>query len=515
MKTKNTILIVDDEPAGREALEGLLLPLDYNLTFAGNGVEALTKAAALIPDLILLDVMMPIMNGVEACRRLRAHPLLAEVPIIMITALDDHDSLVQGLEAGADDFLSKPFDRVALRARVKTIIRLNRYRRLLLERARFEWVVEQADDGYLLIGESDTVLYANSKASLYLGLVADKRKPVAKSTGVAFLEVARKQYRLEPQRAWADWPCQSAESLPSSRYLVRPESPTANAFWLQVDVLNIPAGPEANRLIRLRDVTAQQAMQRDVWQFHAMISHKLSTPMMGMLNSLELLTRHITSLSRAEIAEISKVAFETTQRFHEAVQDILQYLNAPTLARHGAGFKLSQLRPIVIGIAAALGLKAVTVSYQNELDSSRVLFSKRAIELVLQEILENAKKFHPRHAPQVEIAVSLASDQQASIKIFDNGLRLAPQQLAQLQTPYYQVEKQMTGQVAGMGLGLAMVASLMWEVGGNCRVHNRNAGPGLVVELILPLAVSAESEANDSELNLSYAFAEAEEVAVS
>ncbi len=511
MKTTSTILIVDDEPAGRQALEGLLLPLDYHLTFAGNGVEALTKAAALIPDLILLDVMMPVMNGFEACRRLRAHPFLAEVPIIMITALDDHDALVQGLEAGADDFLSKPFDRVALRARVKTIIRLNRYRRLLLERARFEWVVEHADDGYLLISESDAVLYANSKASLYLGLVAGKRKPVAKN----FLEVARQQYRLEPQRAWADWPHQSAESLPP-RYLVRAESPTANAFWLQVDVLNIPTGPEANRLIRLRDVTAQHAMQRDVWQFHAMISHKLNTPMMGMLNSLDLLARDVANLSRAEIAEISQIAFATTQRFHEAIQDIVQYLNAPTLARHGVGFKLSQLRSIVNEIAANWGIKAVAVTYQNELDNSRVLFSGRALELVLQEILENAKKFHPRQAPQVEIAASLSSDgRQALIKISDDGLRLAPQQLAQLQTPYYQAEKQMTGQVNGMGLGLAMVAALMWEVGGNCRVYNREAGPGLVVELGLPVAGREENEANDSELNLSHAFAEAGEVAVS
>jgi CheY-like chemotaxis protein len=511
MKTTSTILIVDDEPVGQKALEGLLLPLEYNLAFAGNGLEALTKAAALIPDLILLDVMMPAMNGFETCRRLRAHPFLADVPIIMVTALDDHDSRLQGLEAGADDFLAKPFDRVALRARVKTIVRLNRYRRLLLERARFEWVVEQADDGYLLIGDSDAVLYANSKACLYLGLVDDKRKPVAKN----FLEMARKQYRFEPQRAWTDWPYLPDGELPSPRYLVRPESPTANAFWLQVDVLNIPTGPEANRLIRLRDVTAQKAMQRDVWQFHAMISHKLSTPMMGMLYGLELLARHITNLSRAEITEISKVAFETTQRFHEAVQDILQYLNAPTLARHGTGFKFSQLRPIVIEIAAALGLKSVTMSYQNELDNIRVLFSKRAIELVLQEILENAKKFHPRHAPHVKVAVSLASDQQVIIKISDDGLRLAPQQLAQLQTPYYQAEKQMTGQVAGMGLGLSMVASLMWEVGGNCRIYNREPGPGLVVELLLPLAVSEESEATDRELNLNYAFSEAEEVAVS
>src|SRR3954468_23760671 len=82
-----TILIIDDSLDGRLALQTLLSNQGYNLAFAGDGVEGLQKAAELIPDLILLDVMMPGMDGLEVCRRLRATPLLADVPIIMITAL--------------------------------------------------------------------------------------------------------------------------------------------------------------------------------------------------------------------------------------------------------------------------------------------------------------------------------------------------------------------------------------------------------------------------------------------
>lgn len=130
----STILIVDDNPMGREALEDLLYGPDYNLAFAADGPEALRQAAMLTPDLILLDVMMPGMDGFEVCRRLRAHPHLAEVPVVMVTALDDTASRLNGLEAGADDFISKPFNRAEMRARVKTITRLNRYRSLLNER---------------------------------------------------------------------------------------------------------------------------------------------------------------------------------------------------------------------------------------------------------------------------------------------------------------------------------------------------------------------------------------------
>lgn len=136
MNQSSLILIVDDEPGGRYTLEGLLADQAYELAFASSGPETLEKATELIPDLILLDVMMPGMDGFEVCEYLRADPLLAEVPIILVTALDDRDSRLRGLQVGADDFISKPFDPVELRARVRTITRLNRYRRLLSERTQ-------------------------------------------------------------------------------------------------------------------------------------------------------------------------------------------------------------------------------------------------------------------------------------------------------------------------------------------------------------------------------------------
>ena len=135
---RNTILIVDDEPAGRETLESILEPEGYYLVLAENGYQAIEQAKAIQPDVILLDVMMPGMNGFEVCRRIRSEKELAEVPILFLTALDDRQSLLNGLEAGADDFISKPFDRYELRARLLGITRLNRYRKLLNERKNLE-----------------------------------------------------------------------------------------------------------------------------------------------------------------------------------------------------------------------------------------------------------------------------------------------------------------------------------------------------------------------------------------
>ena len=134
----STILIVDDKHIVRLTLKAQLAPEGYELAFASNGLEALEQAKALNPDLILLDVMMPGMDGFEVCQRLRADPELAEVPVIMVTALDDNASRLKGLEAGADDFITKPVDLTLIRARVRTITRLNRYRRLLEERKNLQ-----------------------------------------------------------------------------------------------------------------------------------------------------------------------------------------------------------------------------------------------------------------------------------------------------------------------------------------------------------------------------------------
>jgi PAS domain S-box-containing protein len=124
------ILVVDDIAANRETLHELLDAEAYRVVEAADGPTALALAAETPPDLVLLDVMMPSMDGYEVCRRLRADARLAEVPVIMVTALDDPASRLAGLEAGADDFITKPYNRAELRARVRTITRLNRYRRL-------------------------------------------------------------------------------------------------------------------------------------------------------------------------------------------------------------------------------------------------------------------------------------------------------------------------------------------------------------------------------------------------
>ncbi|NTW98276.1 MAG: response regulator, partial [Oscillochloris sp.] len=129
-------MVVDDDPVIRHLMQRSLQSQGCEVMIAASAAEALESALAQPPDIILLDVMLPDTDGLEICRRIRAEALLAEVPVIMITSLNDADVRLRSLEVGADDFITKPIDFIELRARVGSILRLNRYRRLLEERTQ-------------------------------------------------------------------------------------------------------------------------------------------------------------------------------------------------------------------------------------------------------------------------------------------------------------------------------------------------------------------------------------------
>ncbi len=482
MNHQSTILIVDDQLMAREVLKGLLMGRGHHLVLASDGPDALKKANQFLPDLVLLDVMMPGMDGFEVCTQLRANPLLAEVAVIMVTALDDHESRLRGLEVGADDFISKPFDDLELDARVQTITKLNRYRRLHKERVKVNWMVDKSDDGYLMINQHDKILYANQQARRYLSLPMDENEPIP----MMFLEAASQKYHYDSEYAWSKWPA-LLESTQSPRHLVRPESSTARAFWLQVDTLKLPAGPDGEWMVHLHDVTTQMTLRQRVWQFEQMVSHKLRTPLQGMVAGLELLEEEGITQINEIISELFELVSESTHRINREVESIIQYVNAPKLIETSTAFDLTQVEPIIKQISDDLGLKNVILLKNKEFVHSKTTLPQPAIEVILRELLHNAQKFHPQQTPALEISLSYSPSQsQIKLKISDDGLTLSPEELTQIWMPYYQVDKYLTGQVQGMGLGLSRVALLIKSVGGSYRVYNRLNKSGLVIELMLP-----------------------------
>ena len=169
MSSSSKVLVVDDDEVSRSLLKALLSTEGYTVFFAKDGFQALEMAGRISPDVVLLDIMMPELDGFEVCRRLRANPALQTIPVVMLTALDGRDSRLRGLEVGADEFLTKPVDPIELCTRVRTITRLNRFRQICDSRARFETAVEHSPDAIGLTDGDGHVLHANNAFQQLIG----------------------------------------------------------------------------------------------------------------------------------------------------------------------------------------------------------------------------------------------------------------------------------------------------------------------------------------------------------
>lgn len=173
------ILVVDDEVANQQVLSAQLTHAGYIVDVAGGGQEAIDKAAAQVPDLVLLDILMPVIDGFQVCQHLRACAETTLVPIVMVTALRDTQDKIQALEVGADDFLSKPFDLYELLARVRSLLRIkalhdelqksNRVMHMILNRYMAE------DIASLILDDPDRYLKLGGESRIVTVVFADIR----------------------------------------------------------------------------------------------------------------------------------------------------------------------------------------------------------------------------------------------------------------------------------------------------------------------------------------------------
>jgi diguanylate cyclase len=183
-----SILIIDDEPDNFDVIETFLDYQDYQLHYVDSGEEAIAALPILEPDLILLDVMMPGLDGLEVCQRIKALPQWQGVPIIMVTALATKQTLAQCLEVGADDFISKPVNRTELIARVRSMLRIRQqYQQLASFNAQLEAKVQQRTAELKTLVFEDTLTNLPSRMSL-LQSVSDLITTGEQAFALAYLD---------------------------------------------------------------------------------------------------------------------------------------------------------------------------------------------------------------------------------------------------------------------------------------------------------------------------------------
>jgi len=516
------ILIIADASPDRLALSEILARQGYVVSPLPPSDVTAQAVAALSPDVLVIDL-----EHTQALQTMIADnaDLFADMAVIFSCATNAALDRARVFAADYADYLLKPYVEGEVLTRVATQLTLRCLQRQVVEKdtqlqqeiaqrhytetslqdmnealeqrivertatlraseAMFRYLLARANDGYVIVDDKERIVYANTQARVFLGL----GREIDKAAPPHFNELITKQYRCEPQAAWALWPKKMfVNRKPVPLYLVRPETLTANAFWLQVEILDIAAGldTEAGRIICINDVTERTAMQDELGRFHAIISHKLRTPLVPLYTGLMFLVEQAQTMPRDDIVKFVQNAFEGAQHLYDEVQDIVNYLGAPRTAPLGLAFPLADFEMLVTRIAGELELSNVAVRVADTLQDVELLLSQRSIELIMWELLENAQKFHPHHTPVIAVDVSRIGVQQVRIRVVDDGMTLSPDQLVRMWMPYYQADKYSTGQISGMGLGLSLVATQVWGVGGTCRSYNRDDQPGIVVELVLP-----------------------------
>lgn len=170
---EGTILLVDDEEKDLKLLEKLLLPEGYKILKADGGVEALEILKTESVQLVLLDIVMPGLSGYDVLRTIRETRGLTALPVIIVSALINTDERIKGLQAGADDFISKPFDLTELRVKINNQVKLNYLRMQLNEKAKLLIVIDKLNEGIIVANNKFVPISINSKARELLGLKED------------------------------------------------------------------------------------------------------------------------------------------------------------------------------------------------------------------------------------------------------------------------------------------------------------------------------------------------------
>jgi two-component system, cell cycle response regulator len=486
-ESNGKVLIVDDEEAGRETLSGLLVPLNVSIRCAGDGLEALAITHAWKPDLVLLDVMMPGMDGFDVCRAIRADSDIGETPILLITALDDPDSRLEGFQVGADDFITKPIIRTELRMRIRSLLRLNRYRRLVSAQTRFEWIAEQSTNGLLILDRDERITYLNSAARKLLGIPGTE----AVETLGTFREQAAPHFRLEPVEDWK-LPLNEAKRN-SPLYLLRPETAVTPQFWLQVTPLELPVSDHGDFALRLTNITDQKVQHLAQWHFHTALNHKLRTPLAVILGALELLEYEGDAATSDFRKEMVGLAYQGVNELKSKVDQALQFVNIVGNAKGKSVFPNEAQVSLIETSAKSLGLPTPEIHYDPALDGLAIPLDPFSMESIFLELLGNSIKFHPHKTPTIEVSLT-RSETCLLICLADDGLTLSLDQLEKVWLPYFQGERLFTGQMPGLGLGLSAVSTLIWGTGGDCEMVNRPNQAGVEVRLMIPLVAPGQTE---------------------
>lgn len=471
------ILVVDDDPVSRRSVRRLAEREGYTVLEAGTGEQALELLETAQPAVMLLDVLLPGLDGFAVTAEVRRRPSLRGLPIVLITSLGDRSSRVRGLQAGADEFLSKPVDPAELTARLRSLLRLRWFQALSAQQELLEAAFEGLSDGLVIAEPGGRVVAANPPARRLLDLPDDP-------SGEDLLARLRR-FRAEPPLDALLAAPQGAEGE-----LHRESGPELILACSLARVADDEGRP-LYRTLALRDVTEARAAARLRADYLALTAHKIRTPITILRGLVELVT--------AEPASGAELLADLGPDLLDKLADIADIVaNLSALATSGERHRSWPAESSLLNAAVDRAVVRMVERFpgrpprlRGDLPALEIALPPSDLGLILGELLHNAVRFGPPSGPRIDVEARLDS-RLVVLTLTDDGQGIPREAAERVFEVCYQVGGNDTGRAGGLGLGLALVRRTLAAYGGEIRLARSAPGEGSTFELRLPLATRPE-----------------------
>jgi PAS domain S-box-containing protein len=500
------IIVADDNADMRSYLRDLLAPI-YAIEPVANGEQVLAAARRQRPDLIVSDIMMPVLDGLGLLAAVRADASLQNVPIVLLSARAGEDARIEGLDAGADDYLTKPFSARELVARIGALLELGHMRRnaeeaLRRRTAQFETLFSEAPLGVYLVDADFRIREVNPPARAMFGDIPDL-------IGSDFDDVVRILWQKDHAEAIARLFRHTLETgepyvTPECAEERRDRGGTESYEW-QINRITLPDGRYGvvcySRNISAH-VQARHALQdtdRQKDEFLAMLAHELRNPLAALRSAGELLTRPAPSAvqMRTSVEVIGRQVTQLTR----LIDDLLD------VSRITRGRIELNREPLDLGAIVAQAVETVEPLLREKQHQALISLSDQQLHVsgdrarlvqCISNILANAAKF-TNACGEIHVR-SYAAGASAVIEISDNGMGISAELLPRIFDLFVQSDRTLDRSQGGMGIGLAVVKRLVDMHEGQVIARSAGIGKGSTFEIRLPLienlgAVRAEPEA--------------------
>lgn len=477
MKIKPRILVVDNDPASAKLLEELLTPEGYEVVTASDGNEALKQVSKGQIDLVILDTLMPEPDVFKVTKKLKADEETRLIPVLLLSALNDEQTRAKGIEAGCDDFISKPFDHNEVLSTIFTLLQISRYRPLINARENLDYLLNYIDTGIVVLGNALEVIHLNKKAKELL-------LPDTDELPANLIDHIYERFKVN----YAGDLKNAILSGEFSFDMERLQTAGAGALVLVVRITTVrnPLGEICSTVMTLNDVTEERREESLKQEFLSLISHKFRTPITVITQGASMLEEGILGPLTDKQKKISSAIMEKSLMLEALVDKLLGFttINWEKTDPSTEAIDLKSYLPEAVDTAIKLVKnKKVDLNIDCPGENVEININRDYLDLMVGNLVDNAIKFNDKETVKIDISVKNVRDE-IQLSVADNGPGIPDSEKENVFKKFYQVEKHFTGNVEGAGLGLAIVKQLAAAHGGKVELGSAR-GRGSVFTLTL------------------------------